>query len=813
MSSRAADPRSFKLMFIGITAFLIIAALYSSVLIMQRQTTLREVSRYDTTWSLTQAVLEVSRLEATVAAAAIPESSVDDDDVALWLDIVANRVELLSTGEIQGFLFKNPQLESIVADFRHAIRAAEPLLHSPDQQAAFQRIFDLFTPLNPKLMRLASAAYTQSGNMVARDLVQLSRLHWIFAGVLGGLIVCSFGLIATLTWHNRLLRQAHDSVQQLVIDLQKSGEELSAANQRAQAAIEEAQLQNRILKTRDAELHTQYARFDAALNNMSQALCMVDGNQRLIVCNARFLELFGLSVGVVQPGIPIVDVFRVIGAVGNYDQNLIEDINTEQQALVFAHRPGSFLLEASDGQALALAHQPMAGGGWVATYEDVTERRRAEARIRFMAHHDALTSLPNRLLFRDRMEAAIKDLRRRGDGLAVLCLDLDHFKNVNDTLGHQAGDLLLEKVAQRLRDCARDGDIVARLGGDEFAVLQLSAHEPSQAGMLAQRIVEVVSQPYEIDGQRAVVGVSVGIAIASREMSADALLKCADMALYRAKADGRGTHRFFEAEMDAQMQARREIELDLREALANQELEVFYQPVLDLRTGELRAFEALLRWNHPQRGMISPTQFIPIAEEIGLIIPLGEWVLQQACADAVTWPSHVRVAVNLSATQFRSENLLHAVTRALELAGLAADRLEIEITESALLQDNKAVLAVMHEFRALGIRTALDDFGTGYSSLSYLRSFPFDKLKIDQSFVREIVNSPDCFAIVASVAGLAAQLGITTTAEGVETTEQLNKLREAGCTEVQGYYFDQPQPLVATSRWFAVNDEDVKQAA
>jgi diguanylate cyclase (GGDEF)-like protein len=812
--ARSAGPRSFKLLFIAMTGFLIVAALYSSVLIVQRQTALGEVSRYDTTWSLTQAVLEVSRLETAVAASAIPGSHLDREDIDLWLDIVENRVNLLSTGEIQGFLLKNPQLTAIVAEFREAIHAAEPLLDLPDRQFASQRILELFTPLNPKLMRLASAAYTQGGDMVSRDLAQLSRLHWIFAGVLGGLILCSFGLIGTLAWHNRLLRQAHDSVQTLVADLQESGEELAAAKERTQTAMEEAQLQNRILKTRDAELHTQYARFDAALNNMSQALCMVDGNQRLIVCNTRFLELFGLSVGVVQPGKAIVDVFRVIGAIRKYNESLIEDISAEQQALVFAHRPGSFLLEGTDGQALAVSHQPMAGGGWVATYEDVTERRRAEARIRFMAHHDALTSLPNRMLFRDRMDTALKDLRRRGDGLAVLCLDLDHFKNVNDTLGHQAGDLLLEKVAQRLRECARDGDIVARLGGDEFAVLQLCAHESGQAAMLAQRIVEVVSQPYEVDGQRAVVGVSVGIAMASnREMSADALLKCADMALYRAKADGRGTHRFFEAEMDAQMQARREIELDLREALSREELQVFYQPIVDLRTREVHAFEALLRWNHPRRGMISPTQFIPIAEEIGLIVPLGEWVLKRACADALTWPGHVRVAVNLSPTQFRSENLLSAVTNALELAGLAPNRLEIEITESALLQDNKAVLAVMHEFRKLGIRTALDDFGTGYSSLSYLRSFPFDKLKIDQSFVREILNSPDCLAIVTSVASLASQLGITTTAEGVETAEQLNKLLEAGCTEVQGYFFDQPQELVMTGRWFVANDEDVKQAA
>ena len=426
------------------------------------------------------------------------------------------------------------------------------------------------------------------------------------------------------------------------------------------------------------------------------------------------------------------------------------------------------------------------------------------ARIFFMAHHDALTGLPNRLMFHDRLQEALMQQRRWGDGIALLCLDLDHFKQVNDTLGHPAGDMLLKAVAGRLRECVRDGDMVARLGGDEFAVLQCGARQPERAGELAQRIVEKLGAPYDLGGDRAVVGASVGIAVVTPDLcSADTLLRSADLALYRAKADGRGSFRLFESGMDEQMRARQTIERDLREALAQNEFEMFYQPVFHLQAQCVSGFEALLRWRHPDRGLVPPAQFIPIAEELGLIVPIGEWVLAQACADAATWPDDVMVAVNLSPVQFYSPGLVEAVREALQRSGLPARRLELEITESALLQDSKTVLATLHELRALGLRTALDDFGTGYSSLSYLRSFPFDKLKIDQSFVREMAYRPDCRAIVKSVLDLAHELGMTTTAEGVETEEQLDQLLRDGCTEVQGFLFDRPRPAADIRHWLA----------
>jgi diguanylate cyclase (GGDEF)-like protein len=809
-----AGPRSFRLLFVIATGFLMLAAAYITALIVDRQQSLYAVSRYNASWLLSQAAVEVARLAATVGASTIPDSGVGRDDVQLWLDVVGNRVQLLASGEVREFIQSSTDLRAIASDFRDSYATAETLVNTLDQPGHARLLLEKLAELNPKLMRLASAAYSHSGELAAADLAQLNYLHWMFSGVLLALIICSLGLIVVLSWHNRLLSRAHREVNDLVQDLTSTSQKLSDANHRVHLAMAEVQLQNRILQTRDRELLIQNSRFDAALNNMSQALCMIDANKRLIVCNVRFLELFTLSPGVVQPNAHIADVFHAISAAGRYDRGLVEAIQVEQQSLISAHKPGSFMREIQGGPALAVSHQPMNGGGWVATYEDVTERHHAEERIRFMAHHDALTSLPNRVLFRIRMEERLRMSNQHGARVAILCLDLDNFKNVNDTLGHPVGDALLEAVAGRLHSCMREGDSVARIGGDEFAILAPLSEPGDRAELLAQRIVKALSEPFDLDGQRAVIGVSIGIALATdREISADVLLKNADMALYRAKSDGRGGYRFFEAEMDAQMQARRAIELDLREAMSRQELEVWYQPIFDIAANRVSGFEALVRWHHPEHGMIPPIQFVPLAEELGLIVPIGEWVLRQACQDAVTWPDDLKVAVNLSPVQFRNSHLVDTVRQALARTGLASNRLELEITETALLHDNETVLATLHRLRDLGLRTVLDDFGTGYSSLSYLRIFPFDKLKIDQSFVREMATRPDCVAIVNSVASLAHQLGIMTTAEGVETVEQFEQVRRAGCTEAQGYYFDYPRPAAVLKYWRAADTNELLTAA
>ena len=442
--------------------------------------------------------------------------------------------------------------------------------------------------------------------------------------------------------------------------------------------------------------------------------------------------------------------------------------------------------------------------GVLGMYVDVTERKRLEEqlslerqrheeKISHMAHYDALTDLPNRVLFYDRME----ELLNRGPQnctFAVLSLDLDHFKGVNDALGHPIGDELLKAVAERMRGCVRETDVVARLGGDEFAVLQATYVQEADASSLAKRLIEAVSAPYQIGGHQVIVGISVGIAIAPGDGTAsDQLMKNADLALYRCKADGGSRYRFFERQMDASRAERRVLELDLRKAFANGEFTLNYQPVVDLKTGTITACEALIRWHHPERGWVPPLEFIPIAEATGLIAAIGEWVLRQACADAIEWPDDVTIAVNVSPVQLRDSDFVRVVTNALEKSHLPARRLELEITELVLIQDSKAALAVLSRLKDLGASIAMDDFGTGHSSLGYLRSFPFDRIKIDQTFIQDLPTSKDSLAIVRAVVGLGRSLGIVTTAEGVETQEQLEVLRTEGCTEVQGYFFSPPK--------------------
>ena len=385
---------------------------------------------------------------------------------------------------------------------------------------------------------------------------------------------------------------------------------------------------------------------------------------------------------------------------------------------------------------------------------------------------------------------------RRDQQIAVLCLDLDHFKDINDALGHPTGDDLLKAVAERLGQAIRETDTLARLGGDEFAIVQVEANDqPAQSAALASRLVDVISAPYDINGHHVVIGTSIGVSIAPTDgTEPDQLLKNADMALYRAKADGRGTYRFFEADMDARAQSRRALELDLRAAVACGQFELYYQPIQTIGAGEIIAFEALVRWNHPTRGMLQPNDFIPLAEQTGLIVPIGDWVLRTACSEAAGWSRKIHIAVNLSAVQFKNRKLVESVEAALSASGLAPDRLELEITETILLHDYEGTLATLRALRNLGVRISMDDFGTGYSSLSYLHSFPFDKIKIDQSFIRELANREESMAIVRAITGLGKSLGISTTAEGVETREQLRLLRSEGCTEVQGYLFSPPCP-------------------
>lgn len=541
-------------------------------------------------------------------------------------------------------------------------------------------------------------------------------------------------------------------------------------------------------------------RLDAALNNMAHGLCMFDAEGKLVISNPRLAEIYGVQVEEFAPGMTTHEMMAVAFSSGRFSDVDPEGTIALQQGFVREGKAGSLVERLTDGRSISVMHRPTPDGGFVATFEDITERLLAEERIRHLARHDALTNLLNRVAFYEQMETVLSHLRR-SETMAVLSLDLDHFKSVNDTLGHPIGDLLLQEAAERMQNCVRGEDIVARLGGDEFAIVQVPSAQPTSITSLATRLIEVIGAPYDLGGHQVVVGVSVGITVAPSEgTEPDVLMKNADLALYRAKADGGGIYRFFEIGMDARMQARRILELDLRRAIVNGEFELFFQPIVDVETGAISSCEALIRWNHPERGMIAPMDFIPVAEETGLIVPLGEWVVRQACAEAARWPNHVTVAVNLSPAQFKSRKLVPTVISALASSGLSAGRLELEITEMVLMQENEGAVATLHQLRDLGIRIAMDDFGTGYSSLGYLRSFPFDRIKIDQSFIRDLPGKEGSLAIVRAVVGLSSSLGIKTTAEGVETKEQLASLTSEGCNEFQGFLFSRPQPASDVER-------------
>jgi diguanylate cyclase (GGDEF)-like protein/PAS domain S-box-containing protein len=674
------------------------------------------------------------------------------------------------------------------------------------------------------------------------------------------------------------------------------------------------------LKEAEATTRQKEVQLDAALNHIVQGLCMFDAEGRVLLFNRRYCELMGDDDSDVA-GISLVGLLKRRKAQGTF----VGDPDQVVRELVARIQAGEISVNETrgrDGCILRVVRHPIKGGGWVATFEDVTEQHRAEeerdrsrafldliienvpsviyvkkatdrtfvlvnrewerfwglsrqavigknvravfrekeaaiiearddqllasaspifeerevvtyragrrsvfgrrlvlrdashgteyilgvvdditerkaaeARISYLAHYDALTGLPNRTFFREQLEKELL-LVKRGAKLAVLYLDLDQFKTVNDTLGHSAGDELLKEVSQRLRKCIRDSDLIARLGGDEFAIVQTGMRDPKDAEALALHLQDsVLKPPFDLNGHLTSIDLSIGISLAPNDaMDTDELLKNADLALYRAKIEGRSGYRYFEPEMNERMKRRRMLESELRSAIVNDEFLLYYQPIVSLKTGKITGCEALLRWANPHRGMIAPSEFIPVAEDTGLIGKIGEWVLRQACTDAANWPSEVKVAVNVSAMQFRNGTLPLMVAAALADSGLHAQRLELEITESVLMQNNDPTLAALRQIHELGVGIALDDFGTGHSSLSYLRRFPFNKIKIDRSFVADLTTNDEAAAIVRSIVELAHTLKMTTTAEGVETASQRKILKAAGCDEMQGYLFSRAQP-------------------
>ncbi len=549
-------------------------------------------------------------------------------------------------------------------------------------------------------------------------------------------------------------------------------------------------------------------RLDRAVNNMTQGLLLFDAERRLVVCNQRYIEMYGLSAEVVKPGSSFRDIIAhrkatgsFTGDVDDYAGRVLRDVGVRN----------SMVVETSDGRSIQILNEPLADGGWVATHEDITERRRIEERITHLAHYDALTDLPNRTMFHEHLRgelAAIAD----GEEIAVHYIDIDEFKGVNDALGHLVGDELLKSVARNLLRCAGPSDFVARLGGDEFAIVQSAVTSLDQINDLVERVFQAIRTPFDCMGHQLTTDASIGIALAPAHGTAlDQILRNADMAMYAAKSAGRRTYRFFEPEMDAKIRERRQLEIDLRHAIAHGGLEVHYQPCLGLKDDRITGCEALVRWCHPERGMVSPAEFIPVAEDTGLINEIGEWVLATACRDAAAWPDDIRLAVNVSPVQFKSGTLALKIVAALAASNFPASRLELEITEAVLIRDDDAALAILHQLRAIGVRIALDDFGTGYSSLSYLHRFPFDKIKIDRCFVDDIAGPDGSASIVQAVVNLAAARRMTTTAEGVETEEQQRLLRTLGCSEMQGYLFSAAKPVAKVLELFALHRSRLAQ--
>lgn len=564
------------------------------------------------------------------------------------------------------------------------------------------------------------------------------------------------------------------------------------------------------------EAQRKQALLEATLHNIGQGICLFDQDLNLMVWNERYIELLNLPRDLVKEGTPLSDILRFNAERGEYGDVSIQALISDRVAIARRREPYRMERTRPNGRVIQVDHNPMPGGGYVATYTDITERKQTEARMRHLAVHDVLTSLPNRTLFLDRLRQALLTARRFQRGVTVLFVDLDRFKDINDHFGHDVGDLMIQEMGQRLSRIIRDSDTAARLGGDEFAIIQTDVQNIEDTIVLAQRIIDELCQPFDCRGIRLHSTASVGITLFPEDgENPEQLVKNADMAMYAAKAEGRNNYRFFLPSMHERVKERKTIEEDLRNALDHDQLELYYQPKIDCQTEEVVGAEALVRWHHPERGLILPGEFISVAEECGLINRLGSWVLREACRQTQKWRNdgmpNMKVAVNLSPAQFQDAELVATVTHSLEDMNLPEGTLELELTESILMNNPEKAVSTLNELKNLGVRISIDDFGTGYSSLNYLKRFPVSTIKIDRSFVNDINVDPDDKAIVDAVIGLGHSLNLDVVAEGVEEPEQHEYLREKGCDFIQGFLFSKPLPVPTFEEWVRQRREKLRE--
>lgn len=802
---------AIRSLLIGLVIVFFSLAIYVVVLIREDQNETQQLSNYNIAWITSQASVEITRFSQRLTAFSAGSPDVDEDEVNLRFDILVSRVATLKSSVLQDFISGDPARRKFIDDLDVAVRKIDTLMPSIADRKVSTQIIEIIDPLDRRAPDLASAAYTFTSDTLVEHQLRLKDLQFLFIDMITGLIACGSGLIVFLIYQNRLSTKVSQELEVLTTDLRISSDELIKAQNNLEARNTDLRIQNETLLIRDIQLRTQNDRFDAALNNMSHGLLMLDSTGRLDVCNTRFCQILGLNSEDLPFGISFVELRD------NPNCKFAEAVRVFQAVIRATAEHASvagatrFLHHCEDGRTLLSLCEQMPNGGWIATFEDVTERRRVEARVEYMARFDVLTDLPNRATFIEALQEALEGVGEGKKGqFGLLWLDLNSFKAVNDSLGHDAGDKVLQVMADRLRSCAHENDTVSRFGGDEFAILRRGVRDARDLEVFAESVMEALGKPFVVHGREMPLSSSIGMTIAPIDgTDPQQLLKNADLALYRAKAHRQGMYCFYEPKMDHNEELRLAMELDLRQALTQDQLEVFYQPIADISTGKIICAEALLRWRHPVRGYISPTVFIPLAEEIGLITAMGEWVLGRACADAAQWPENVNVSVNVSTIQLRDSNIMAAVKGALNRSGLEPSRLILELTESALVDDNEGAFKILTELKASGIRLALDDFGTGYSSLSYLRKFPFDKVKIDKSFIDELTVNADCLAIVEAIIRLCGILKMGTTAEGVETQDQLDLLKAIGCELVQGYLIGHPQKFLGGTDEWTLNERQM----